>query len=60
MGGNNSKQNYEYVLQKNCLKSRKFMHTCRAYFADAQRNDRYIYVIGGRGNQDLIEFEQFK
>lgn len=36
------------------------MHTCRAYFADAQRNDRFIYVIGGRGNQDLVEFEQFK
>jgi hypothetical protein len=36
------------------------MHTCRAYFADAQRNDRYIYAIGGRGNQALVEFEQFK
>lgn len=60
MGGANSTQNYEYILKKNVLKERKFMHTCRAYFADAQRNDRYIYVIGGRGSQDLVEFEQFK
>lgn len=60
MGGANSCQNYEYILKKNVLKERKFMHTCRAYFADAQRDDRYIYAIGGRGNQNLVEFEQFK
>ena len=60
MGGTNSRQNYEYILKKNVLKERKFMHTCRAYFADVQRSDRYIYAIGGRGNQALVEFEQFK
>mmetsp|Transcript_5568 Transcript_5568/g.9556 ORF Transcript_5568/g.9556 Transcript_5568/m.9556 type:complete len:320 (-) Transcript_5568:157-1116(-) len=60
MGGTNSAQNYEFVLQKKGVKPRKFMHTCRAYFADAQRSDRYIYAIGGRGNQALVEFEQFK
>ena len=33
MGGTNSSQNYEYVLKRNVLKERKFLHTCRAYFA---------------------------
>ena len=60
MGGANSNQNYEYILKRNVLKERKFMHTCRSYFADAQRNDRFIYAIGGRGNQNLVEYEQFK
>lgn len=60
IGGANSNQNYEYILKRNVLKERKFMHTCRAYFADAIREDRYIYAIGGRGNQNLVEFEQFK
>ncbi len=36
------------------------MHTYRAYFADVQRNDRFIYAIGGRGNKLHVEFEQFK
>ena len=60
MGGANSNQNYEYVLRRNVLKERKFMNMSRAYFADAQRNDRFIYAIGGRGNQNLVEYEQFK
>mmetsp|Transcript_39537 Transcript_39537/g.60378 ORF Transcript_39537/g.60378 Transcript_39537/m.60378 type:complete len:212 (+) Transcript_39537:202-837(+) len=60
IGGTNSAQNYEYILSRNVLKERKFMHTCRAYFADCQKDDRYIYAIGGRGDQSLIEFEQFK
>lgn len=54
MGGTDSSQNYEYVLKRNVLKERKFMHTCRAYFADCLRSDRYIYAIGGRGNQALV------
>jgi hypothetical protein len=57
MGGANSNQNYEYILKRNVLKERKFMLTCRAYFADSQRNDRFIYAIGGRGNQNLVEYE---
>lgn len=36
------------------------MQICRAYFADALRSERYIYAIGGRGSQNLTEFEQFK
>lgn len=60
MGGTNSNQNYEYVPRRTTLKECKFMNTCRAYFADAQRSDRYIYAIGGRGNQSLVEFEEFK
>lgn len=60
IGGANSNQNYEYVLKRNVLKERKFMNMSRAYFADAQRNDRFIYAIGGRGNQNLVEYEQFK
>ena len=60
MGGSNSRQNYEYILKKNVLKERKSMSVCRAYFADAIRNERYVYAIGGRGNQSLVEFEQFK
>jgi hypothetical protein len=35
IGGANSNQVYEYILKRNVLKERKFMHTCRAYFADA-------------------------
>lgn len=51
---------YEYKLKKHVLKERKSMNTCRAYFADALRSDRFIYAIGGRGNQDLVEYEMFK
>ena len=50
MGGANSVQNFEYILKRNVLKERKSMNVCRSYFADAQRDDRYIYAIGGRGN----------
>jgi hypothetical protein len=57
VGGASSNQCYEYKLKGHVLKERKFMNTCRAYFADALRSDRFIYAIGGRGNQDLVEYE---
>ena len=31
----------------------------RAYFAHAIRNDRYIYVIGGRGDSAMTKFSNF-
>lgn len=53
IGGNNSKQNYEYLLERRVFKERAYMSSKRAYFAHAIKNDRYIYAIGGRGDSGL-------
>lgn len=31
----------------------------RAYFANATRSDRYIYVIGGRGDSNVTKLNVF-
>ena len=31
----------------------------RAYYAHAIKDDRFIYVIGGRGDSNLVEFNEF-
>ena len=53
IGGNNSKQNFEYLLERRVFKERSCMNHKRAYFAHAIRSDRFIYVIGGRGDSSL-------
>ena len=39
-GGNNSRQNYEFLLERKVFKERAQMVHKRAYFAHAIRNDK--------------------
>ena len=59
IGGSNSKQCYEYLLPRKLLKERQFMLHKRSYFANATRSDRYLYVIGGRGDSNLTKLTEF-
>jgi hypothetical protein len=35
------------------------MQSKRAYFANTIKNDRFIYIIGGRGDSNLLVLEEF-
>ena len=59
MGGTNSRQNYEFQIERKVLKERSFMNYKRAYFANVIKSDRWVYVIGGRGDPMLTNFDQF-
>eukprot|EP00347_Sterkiella_histriomuscorum_P007939 403346987 len=59
IGGNNSRQNYEFILERKVFKERAQMKHKRAYYAHSIKNDKYIYVIGGRGDSELTQFSQF-
>jgi hypothetical protein len=50
IGGNNSRQVWEYQLDRKKFRSRANMVLKRAYFAHAVKDERDIYVVGGRGD----------
>mmetsp|Transcript_16106 Transcript_16106/g.15504 ORF Transcript_16106/g.15504 Transcript_16106/m.15504 type:complete len:81 (+) Transcript_16106:336-578(+) len=57
IGGTNSRQNYEFIYDRKVLKERSFMNCKRAYFSSAIKQDKFIYIIGGRGDPSFTNLE---
>lgn len=45
------------MIDRKVLKERNFMNYKRAYFANVIKSDRWIYVIGGRGDPMQTNFD---
>ena len=50
IGGSNSRQNWEFQIERKTFRSRAYMNLKRAYFAYCVKDDKEVYVIGGRGD----------
>jgi hypothetical protein len=59
IGGTNSKQNWEFMLDRKLFRPRQSMILKRAYYAHCLKQDKFIYIIGGRGDSQGTSFYQF-
>jgi N-acetylneuraminic acid mutarotase len=59
IGGTNSKQNWEFQLERKTFRARASMLLKRAYFAFAVKEDKEIYVVGGRGDLQAQNYYHF-
>jgi hypothetical protein len=59
IGGANSKQTWEFILERKKFRARASMLLKRAYFAYTIKEDREIYVIGGRGDLNAQNYYHF-
>jgi hypothetical protein len=59
VGGTNSRQNWEFQIERKTLRARASMNLKRAYFAYCVKEDRAFYVIGGRGDLNATSYYNF-
>ena len=59
VGGSNSRQNWEFNLERRTFRPRAQLHLKRAYYAHCVKEDRLIYIIGGRGDTNATSQHQF-
>lgn len=59
IGGTNSKQTWEFQLERKMFRARASMLLRRAYFAYSLKDDKEIYVVGGRGDLNAQNYYHF-
>jgi hypothetical protein len=56
IGGTNSKQNWEFMLDRKTFRPRSSMYLKRAYYAYCLKQDKFVYIIGGRGDSTASSY----
>ena len=59
IGGTNSRQNWEFTLPRKTFRARAYMFLKRAYFAHCIKQDKFAYIIGGRGDLNAKSYYNF-
>lgn len=59
IGGTNSRQNWEFNLERKAFRPRAQMIFKRAYFSFCVKQDQFVYAIGGRGDTQSPSFYSF-